>query len=315
MVRSPVRGCVAAPLFYAWRTGLSGALALGRAASSALPLATALPLALTTTTATTASRFRAKTLASATLRATAAGLARVGLGFGLQRQVVFRLEAFHFLARQLLLDQLFDARQQFAFVGTHQRQRMATFAGTAGTTNAVHVVFRHVGQFKVHNLWQLFDIQATGSNVGGNQHAHFTGFKIRQRTGTGTLRLVAVNGGGGDAVLFQLLGQAVGAVLGAGEYQHLVPGVVTHQLAQQRGLLALVNRVYRLLHLLGGGITGRHFHLHRVIQQALGQGADFVGEGGRHSQDPGVAARQAPEPAVLCHLLQRNPHLGPGPAG
>src|SRR5690554_8050498 len=154
MVRSPVRGCVAARIFYAWRTGLSGALALSRAASSALPLATALPLVLTTTTATTASRFRAKTLASATLRATAAGLARVGLGFGLQRQVVFRLEAFHFLARQLLLDQLFDTRQQFAFIGTYQRQRMATFAGAADTADAVHVVFRHVGQFKVHNLWQ-----------------------------------------------------------------------------------------------------------------------------------------------------------------
>src|SRR5690554_4102152 len=189
MVRSPVRGCVAAPLFYAWRPGLSGALALSRATTSTLPLTTTLSFALTTTatTATTASRFRAKTLASATLRATAAGLARVGLGFGLQRQVVLRLEAFHFLARQLLLDQLFDARQQFAFVGTHQRQRMATFAGAAGTADAVHVVFRHVGQFKVHNLWQLFDIQATGSNVGGNQHAHFTGFKVCQRTGTGTL--------------------------------------------------------------------------------------------------------------------------------
>src|SRR5690554_4730547 len=187
MVRSPVRGCVAAPLFYAWRTGLSGALALSRAASSALPLATALPLALTTTTATAASRFRAKALTIATLRATIPRLARVCFGLGLQRQVVLRLEAFHFLARQLLLDQLFDARQQFAFVGTHQRQRMATFAGTAGTADAVHVVFRHVRQFKVHHLGQLFDVQATGSNVGGNQHAHFTGFKIRQRTGTGTL--------------------------------------------------------------------------------------------------------------------------------
>merc|ERR1711964_48196 len=35
----------------------------------------------------------------------------------------------------------------------------------------------------------------------------------------------------------------------------------------------------------------------------------------RYSQDPGVAAGQAPEPAVLRHLLQRNPYPGPGPAG
>src|SRR5690606_13393088 len=102
----------------------SRTLALSRTAGSALPLATTLSFALSTTatTAATTGRFRAKALASATLGATAASLARIGLGFWLQRQVVLGLEAFDFLTRQLLLDQPFDARQHSAFIGTHQRQ-------------------------------------------------------------------------------------------------------------------------------------------------------------------------------------------------
>ena len=89
---------------------------------------------------------------------------------------------------------------------------------------------------------------------------------------------------GGNAVTLQLLGQAVGAMLGSGEHQHLLPGIVTHQLAQQGSLLALVHRVNRLLDAFRSGITGGDFHLNRILQQALSQGANLVGEGGGEQQ-------------------------------
>src|SRR5690606_6359552 len=133
---------------------------------------------------------------------------------------------------------------------------MATFTGTARTADTVHVVFRHVRQFKVHNLGQLLDVQTTSSNIRGDQHTHFASLEVGQCAGTGTLGLVAVNRSGGDAVFFQLLGQAVGAVLGAGEHQYLLPAIVTHQLAQQGGLLALVDRVHRLNNAFSRGVTG-----------------------------------------------------------
>src|SRR5690606_20987385 len=81
---------------------------------------------------------------------------------------------------------------------------MATFTGTTGTANTVHIVFRHVGQFKVDHLRQLFDVQAAGGNVSGDQHAYFTGLEVSQGTGTGTLGLVAVNRSWKKTVLPQL---------------------------------------------------------------------------------------------------------------
>src|SRR6056297_4257156 len=161
---------------------------------------------------------------------------------------------------------------------------MTTFTGTAGTANTVHVIFGHVGQLEVHHLGQLFDVQATGSDIGCYQHAHFTSFEIRQRPSTGTLGLVAMDGSGGNAVLLQLLGQTVGTVLGAGENQHLVPAVVPYQLAQQCCYLALVYRVDRLLDVFSRGISSRDFNLNRVIQQTFCQSPDLVGEGGGEQQ-------------------------------
>lgn len=164
----------------------SGTLALGRTT----PLTTA--ILATATAATTRLGAEALRLSAGTTIATAvtiavAGAAGVCLGLGLQRQVVGRLKAFHFRARQLLFNQSFDTGEHLALIGTDQRQGVTTFTGTAGTADTVHVIFRYVGQFKVHYLGQLLDIQATGGDIRRHQHTYFASFKIRQRAGTGTL--------------------------------------------------------------------------------------------------------------------------------
>ena len=55
------------------------------------------------------------------------------------------------------------------------------------------------------------------------------GLEVGERANALRLALVAVDGGGGDAVLLQLLGQPVGAVLGAGEDERLLDRVRAHE--------------------------------------------------------------------------------------
>ena len=70
---------------------------------------------------------------------------------------------------------------------------------------------------------QLVDIQPARSNVGGNQYAYVTVLEACQCSRTCALAFVAMNGGSRQPVFFKLFGKAVGAVLGAGEDQHLSP--------------------------------------------------------------------------------------------
>jgi hypothetical protein len=99
-----------------------------------------------------------------------------------------------------------------------------------------------------------------------------------------------------DAVLGQVLGELVGAVLGAGEHQRLEPLLFLDQVGEQFALLLLADQVDRLVDALGGGVARRDFHRGRVVQQALGELADLVREGGREQQ-------------VLALLRQQREHL------
>ena len=67
-----------------------------------------------------------------------------------------------------------------------------------------------------------------------------------------------MNGGGVDAVLLQLRGQSVRAVLGAGKDQHLAPVVGADQVGEQLTLSPLVHRIDHLGYRLGGGVAGGH---------------------------------------------------------
>src|SRR3546814_10053970 len=71
---------------------------------------------------------------------------------------------------------------------------LAVPAGAGGTADAVHVAFRHVRQLEVHHMADAGDVDAAGSNVGGNQHADAASLEIGQGTLALALRLVAVDG-------------------------------------------------------------------------------------------------------------------------
>ncbi|OIQ77342.1 hypothetical protein GALL_409680 [mine drainage metagenome] len=166
----------------------------------------------------------------------------------------------------------------------HQRHGGTAGTRAAGAADAVDVIFRHVGQFEVHHLRKLVDVEAARGDVGGHQHRDAAVLELRQRLGAGRLALVAMDGGGRNAVLDQFFGQAVGAVLGAGEYQHLFPGVMFDQVAHQVALVALLHQVHGLFHQFRRGVAASDGDEARIVQQAFRQFLDLVGEGGGEQQ-------------------------------
>ena len=210
-------------------------------------------------------------------------------------------EAAFGLRRQLLLDQRFDGFQLALLVLAHQRQRHALAAGAAGAANAVHVVFRRVGQLEIHHKRQFFDVQATGGHVGGHQHAHLTILERRQGFQPLALRLVAVNGFGGQAVALEFARELLGALAGAAEHNHLGDAARLQQMHQQMALARGVHRVHHLFDVFAGGVLPGHFHQLRLAHEIRRQALDFRGEGGREQQGLPIGRQQAHDAADVLH--------------
>ncbi|MNS88208.1 hypothetical protein D3C72_1221740 [compost metagenome] len=169
--------------------------------------------------------------------------------------------------------------QQFVFIDANQRQRFTGCRRTASTANTVNIIFRNVWQLIVHDVRQLFDIEATRRDIRCHQNANVARFEIGQRTGTRPLALVAVDGCTANAIFIQLFRQVVGTVFGTGKDQHLLPVTFANHLGQQFPLTLLVDEVNVLGHLLRGGVATCHFDFQRITQQFFRQPFDLVGEG------------------------------------
>src|SRR5450830_1263339 len=288
---------------FAGRGAFTGFLLAGRAFATAVGwrfflAALVLALVATTTAATAAVRaiaLRTAWVARVTHVRTLAHFRLLGLnGAG--------IEAHQVAVGNFLLGHAFDAFQQFFFVRRYQGNGFARTTGAAGTADTVYIVFVDVGQLEVDHVWQLVDIQAACGDIGGHHDAYFTGLEVGQRFGARVLALVAVDGDGGEAVLVQVLGQAVGAVLGAGEHQHLFPGTGGDQVRQQRTFVAGGQAEHALLDTLDRGVRRRDFDAFRVVQQLAGQGSDVVGERCREQQVL-TFGRQAGED--LFHVMDK----------
>ena len=79
----------------------------------------------------------------------------------------------------------------------------------------MHVVFRYIRQIKVHDVWQLVDVDTAGGNIGGHQHAHLTLLEFSQHLGARGLALVAMYRTGLHTLTGQLLYELVGTMFGA----------------------------------------------------------------------------------------------------
>src|SRR5690606_31286732 len=246
-------------------------------------IATRLTVAATTGT-TTGALTAARLALARTAMATRAGTRRTGVRHFHVRTRRGRHETGRFGTLDATLDQALDAGQQPGFLAVDQRDRSTRGAGAAGTADAVHVVFSDVRQFEVHHLRQLVDVQTARGDVGRDQHRQLAVLEIAERTRARRLALVAVDCGRRDAVLLQILGELVGAVLGPREHQHLFPAVLADQPRQQLALLLLTDHIHRLVDQLGSGVAARHLDAARVVQQTIGELTDLVREGRREQQ-------------------------------
>ncbi len=148
----------------------------------------------------------------------------------------------------------------------------------------MYVVLVDVRQLEVDHVRQLVDIQTTCRDIGSDHDTHGAGLEIGQRLGAGVLALVAVNGNSAQAVLVQVLGQTVGAVLGAGEHQYLFPRALSDQVRQQRALVVGRQAEHALFDTFDRGVRRRDFDAFRVVQQLARQCGDVCRERGREQQ-------------------------------
>ena len=111
------------------------------------------------------------------------GLATHGDGLG--ALTGFRAKAFHHDHGNGLLGETGDVFHEAFFIQTHQVDRSAIGTRAAGAANAVHIVFAHIRDFVVDDVWQVININTAGGNIGSHQSAHFTGFEALQCLCTG----------------------------------------------------------------------------------------------------------------------------------
>src|SRR5262249_3307829 len=147
-----------------------------------------------------------------------------------------RLASRHHLLLDFLPDPPLDVAEQRPVFARHQRHGLAGLARPAGAADAVHVVLGDVRQVVVHHVRQRLDVDAARRDVGRDQHLQLEGLEARERLHALRLALVAVDRRGRDAVALELLGEAVRAVLGAAENQHLLPVVLLDEMREEMAL-------------------------------------------------------------------------------
>ena len=107
-------------------------------------------------------------------------------------------------AADLVLGELFDVEQQPFFGRCHQGDGIAGSAGPAGTADAVHIVFRTVGQVIVDDAGQLNDVEAARGHIRGDKNFDLALLEGIERLHAILLGLVTVNRHGIDAFAFKL---------------------------------------------------------------------------------------------------------------
>ncbi len=225
-----------------------------------------------------------------------------GAHFRLLRRNGLGIEALHVTVRDALLGQALDGLEQLLLVRRHQRDGLAIASGPAGTADAVYIVFLDIGQLEVDHVGQLIDVQAAGGDVGGDQHANVVALEVGQGLGAGVLALVAMDRRRRQAMLVQVLGQAIGAVLGTGEHQDLFPGAEGDQVGEQGALLIGRNAEQSLLDTLDGGVRRGDLDPLGILQQLAGEVGDVLGEGGREQQ---VLALRWQTGQDLLHVMDK----------
>ena len=177
--------------------------------------------------------------------------------------------------RKVFADEPFDIGEEGALVDGAERQGDPGGAGPARASDPVDVAFRLVREVEVDHVRQVDDVEAPGGDVRRHEHSRRAPLEARQRLLARVLRLVAVDRLGPDRVALELLGDRVGAVLGAGEDERVLDGRAVQEVLEELDLLGFLHEVDPLLHGLGGSRHRGHGHPDRVAKDGVGEPLDL----------------------------------------
>ena len=177
-------------------------------------------------------------------------------------------------------DVALDILEERTLIGCTQGNRPTFTARTRGAPDAVDILFRHVGQLVIEHMAHGRNVQAARGDVGGHQHAQFTGTERRKCLCALRLAAVAMDGARINLVRCQLAYDAVRAVLGAGEHDAAGHAFFFQKMGEQSQFLRLGNMDHRLHHAVSRGDSALHGHLYGILQILLCQCFD----GRRHGR-------------------------------
>ena len=118
------------------------------------------------------------------------------------------LEALDRLARDAAAEDALDVVEQLELVDADQRDGIAVDAGPAGPADAMDVVLGDHRQLEVDDVRERLDVEAAGGDLGRDEDREPAGLEVGQGADALRLALVAVDRGGGDAVLSRAAARA-----------------------------------------------------------------------------------------------------------
>src|SRR6185503_1158744 len=185
---------------------------------------------------------RTATARTAAARSPAADQLRDPLG----TEPEIRLEAGHGLPRDRPAQEPLDVLEEVLLVDAHEGYGIAGHAGPAGAADPMDVILGSCRQLVVHDMRQAVDVETACGDLRRDEDGRAALLEVVERADALALRLVAVDGNRVDAVVGQLLGEAVRAVLRAGEHEGPVDPAAANEVAQQLTLALPVDGVHDL---------------------------------------------------------------------
>ena len=182
------------------------------------------------------------------------------------------------------LDQLLDVRHQAGVTLGHKAHGQAGCAGTAGASDAVHIVFGVERHVEVEHRRHVLDVQAARGHIGTHQQIDLALFEGIKGFESFILALVTMQGRGVEALALQRARQAGTTKLAVDKDKGLLDASRLEDLVQRMPLILVTHAVKMLLDRGGGGIGARHLDRHRALQVAAGQALDLGRKSGREQQ-------------------------------
>jgi len=181
-------------------------------------------------------------------------------------------------------DRVFDIAKTFVLLGGEQRESGAALARAGRTADAVDVVLGRAGNVIVDDMGNAVDVNAASHDVRRHEHARVTALEALEGLLALGLRAIAVNRRAADTAAVEDFGDAIGAMLRAGEDQHTLKSVIGDETHEQVGFLLTAYGVDRLSDRLDrSGYRGDR-DVCGIVERRVDELEDLLGHGRREQE-------------------------------